>query len=144
MMKSFALAALSLGLAASPSAIPSAQEKVQLNGACLHGPSEQPAQRARREQALKLAQQINRAEHSGPALIPGQRPREYRPFAQLPNLPPAPAGFKLQFYTDGPTYAFSLKDSSDRCEYAIFSDQDQGIYEGTPQVGARMVPLGTR
>jgi len=47
----------------------------------------------------------------------------------------------VQFYTDGPTYTFSLKDTADPCHYAIFSDQDQGIYEGEAvRTGARVVP----
>jgi hypothetical protein len=144
MTKRVASAALSLGLAASALAVSTAQESHQIPPACLHGPSEVPAQRARRDQALKLALQINRAEHGAAMPLPGQRTREYRPPAQLPNIPPVPAGFRLQFYTDGPTYTFSLKDTTDRCEFAYFSDQDQGIYEGTPQTAARVVPLGTR
>ena len=137
-------ALLSLGVAAALSAVSPAQEARPIPAPCLHGPSEQPAQRTRRELALKLALQINRAEHSATMPLPGQRTREYRPLAQLPNIPPVPAGFRLQFYTDGPTYTFSLKDTTDRCEFAYFSDQDQGIYEGMPQTAARVVPLGTR
>jgi hypothetical protein len=46
----------------------------------------------------------------------------------------------LQFHVDGLRYAFSLKDSRDACRYAIFSDQDRFIYEGTPQLGVKVVP----
>jgi hypothetical protein len=141
MMKQIALAALSLGVMASPPAPSFAQGSAQLLAPCLHGPSEQPDQQTRREQALKMAQQINRAEHGGPALLPPQTRREYRPFAQLPNLPSTPSGFRMQFYTDGATYAFSLKDTLDRCKFAIFSDQDEGIYQATPRSGVQVVPV---
>ena len=90
-----------------------------------------------------MAQQINQAEHTGPTLLPAQPKRDYRPFAQLPNMPTTPAGFRLQLYTDRETYTFSLKDTLDACEFAIFSDQDKGIYEGTPRMGARILPAQT-
>ena len=109
---------------------------------CLHGPSEQSNQRTRREQALKMAQQINLAETVIVPPQPGQP--KYRPFAQLLNVSPTPAGFKLQFYTDSTSYAFTLKDTLDACHYAIFSDQDKGIYEATPRTGAQIVPAKTQ
>ena len=90
-----------------------------------------------------MARQINEAESNGPAQLPSQ-PKNYRPFDQLASVPPTPAGFRLQFYTDGATYTFSLKDTFDSCQYAIFSDQDRGIYEATPQTGVRIVPVETR
>jgi hypothetical protein len=142
MVKQIAFAAALLGVTGSPPAPSFGQGGAQLLPApCLHGgSSEQANQRARREQALKMAEQINRAEHMGPARVPSQPRRAYRPFAQLPNMPPTPAGFRLQFYTDGATYTFSLKDTLDRCEFAIFSDQDQGIYQATPRTGVQIVP----
>jgi hypothetical protein len=144
MVKHIVLAAVFLGVTGPLPAPSFAQGRAQLPAACLHGPSEQANQRARREQALKMAEQINQAEHGGPALLPSQPRREYRPFAQLPNMPPTPAGFRLQFHTDGATYTFSLKDTLDRCEFAIFSDQDQGLYQATPRTGARLVPADTQ
>jgi len=63
-----ALAALLIGLIVSPST-PFAQVPPR----CLHGPSEQPNQRTRREQALKLAEEINRAELEASMLTPGSR-----------------------------------------------------------------------
>jgi len=141
MIKQFTLAALVFILTPSLSTRGAAQP-AQLRPRCLHGSAEQPNQRARREQALRMARQINQAESAGSAQ-PAQ-PRNYRPFDQLPNLPPTPQGFRLQFYTDGPTYTFSLKDTVDACQYAIFSDQDAGIYEATPQTGVRILPIETR
>jgi len=142
MGKKIALLALLIWVMGSPPA-PSFAQPAQIPARCLHGPSEQPNHRARREQALKIAEDINRAETSGPVVIPGQR-RDYRPLDQLPNVPPAPAGFRLRFYTDGPSYAFSLKDTLDPCELAIFSDQDTAIYEATPRAGVHIRPLETR
>ena len=123
MVKRIILAALSVSLMASSSS-------PQVPPRCLHGPDERPDHRARREQALTLAQQIHRAENTGPTLAPLQR-RNFRPFDQLVNLPPTPTGFKVQFNTDGATYAFSIKDTLDPCRYAVFSDQELSIYEAT-------------
>jgi len=142
MAKQIMLPALMMGLMASLSLV-RADESTQLARPCLHGRLEQPNQQARREQAVKVAQQINRAESDGPVQLPGEQKR-YRPLDQLPNLPPAPRGFRLQFHTDGVTYMFSLKDTLDSCQYAIFSDQDQAIYEATPRMAARLVPVETR
>jgi hypothetical protein len=107
-------------------------------GQCLHGSSEQSNDRVRREQALRLVEQINRAESLD---VSAPRHRRYRPLDQLGSLPPTPAGFRLQFLTDGSTYSVSLKDTRDACNYAIFSDQDQAIYQATARGGnARVVP----
>src|SRR5262245_2218629 len=107
-------------------------------GQCLHGSSEQSNDRVRREQALRLVEQINRAENAD---LSAPRHRKHRPLDQLGTFPPAPAGFRLQFLTDGATYSVSLKDTRDACNYAIFSDQDQTIYQATARGGnARVVP----
>jgi hypothetical protein len=135
------LTALVMGLMATLSLV-RADVSAQLARPCLHGRLEQPNHRARREQAIKVAEQINRAETDGPVQLPG-KPRSYRPLDQLQNVAPAPRGFRLQFHTDGITYALSLKDTLDSCAYAIFSDQDQAIYEATPRMGARLVPAET-
>ena len=84
-----------------------------------------------------MADEINRAEAFGSG---SPRNRRYRPLDQLGSLPPTPAGFRLQFYTDGPTYTFSLKDTTDPCNYAIFSDQARAIYQATAKAAVRIVP----
>lgn len=142
MVKHMMIAGLLLASLASP-ASPHAAQPAQMPGRCLHGPNEPRNQQARREQAIKTALQINRAEHGGPAIIPPVK-KNFPPLDQLRDVPPAPAGFRLQFHTGGATYMFSLKDTLDACEYAIFSDQDQGIYEGTPRNSVRVVPVETR
>ena len=107
---------------------------------CLHGADETAANRARRQQAVQYAAKVNAAESRS---VP--RVQKYRPLEELPNLPPLPAGFDIQFHTDGLTYAFSLKDTRDACHYAIFSDQDKLLYEAIPSKGEpTIVPLGTK
>jgi hypothetical protein len=143
MWKHIIIAGLLLGpIGASPARL--AAQPAQMPGRCLHGPNEPRNQQLRREQAIKVAQQINRVEYGGAVLTPPAR-REFLPLDQLRGVPAAPAGFHLQFHTDGATYTFSLKDTLDACGYAIYSDQDQGIYGGTPlNAGARVVPVETR
>jgi hypothetical protein len=107
---------------------------------CLHGSDETAANRARRQQAVQYAAKVNAAESGS---VP--RVQEYRPLDELPNLPAVPAGFVIQFHTDGLTYTFSLKDTRDACHYAIFSDQDKLLYEAIPSKGEpTIVPLGTK
>jgi hypothetical protein len=104
---------------------------------CLHERDERPAERTRRQAAIRFAQVINRAESASGAPF-GQR--LYRPLEQLTNVPPVPDGFRLQFQTNGTAYGFSLKDERDACGYAIFSDQDGLIYEAMPSQATGIVP----
>jgi hypothetical protein len=128
------LFALSLSASAAPAI---AQNLVQN---CLHGAGETAADRARREQAVQYAAKVNAAESRS---VP--RVQKYRPLDELPNLPPLPAGFDIQFHSDGLTYTFSLKDTRDACHYAIFSDQDKLLYEAIPSKGEpTIVPLATK
>ncbi len=137
MVKHTALVALLVGLMTSLPASRAAQS-AQLAPRCLHGSVEQPLQEMRRNQALRVARQINLAEGAGS--LPSQ-PRRFRPLGELLNVPPTPADFRMQFYTDGSTYTFSLKDTSDPCRYAIFSDQDKAIYEAiAARGGVHIVP----
>jgi hypothetical protein len=109
---------------------------------CLHDASETQANKTRRDQAIRVARAINTAENMGIApRRPGQR---YRRFDELAMVPAIPAGFALQFHTDGETYSFSLKDTRDPCRYAIFSDQEGDIYEALPRVAVEIVPLDTK
>jgi len=93
---------------------------------CLHGRSEQPTQRARRQVALQLGDQINMAEASA------KLTSRYRPLSELRNLPSTPPGFDVRLFTDGATYTFSIRDGVDPCHYAIFSDETGLVYEGYP------------
>lgn len=111
---------------------------------CLHGAGESADNRVRRQQAVDYATKVNVAE-TMLTIGPRQATRGYRPLEELPNLPPLPGGFDVQFHTDEQTYTFSLKDARDPCHYAIFSDQDKLIYEALPRTGGPvLVPLGTK
>jgi hypothetical protein len=108
---------------------------------CLHGANEAPAQKVRRAAAIQLATRINLAQTL--TIGPGPRSR-YRPLEELMNIPPTPQGFDLQFHTDGNTYSFSIKDRTDPCRYAVFSDQDKLLYEAISRRDEPViVPLDT-
>lgn len=110
---------------------------------CLHGSTETPAQKAKRDAAIQLATRLNVAQ--GVILGPGPQNRRYRPLEELANIPPTPQGFELQFYTDGGTYSFSIKDRLDPCRYVVFSDRDKYLYEAVARTGpAVLVPLDTK
>lgn len=109
--------------------------------ACLHGRTETGADRMRRERAMQLAHRIN-AEQRG-RLVPAPRLR-YRTLDQLGDLPPTPQGFDLNLLTDGASYAFSVKDRLDPCNYAIFSDQDGKIYAAEADNQFVILPVEAR
>lgn len=135
-MPMFKLILVALSLSAS--AVPAVAQNLAQN--CLHGSDETAVNRARRQQAVQYAARVNAAEGMS---VP--RLQKYRPLDELPNLPALPAGFDIQFHTDGLTYTFSLKDTRDACHYAIFSDQDKLLYEAIPSKGEpTIVPLGTK
>ena len=134
------LVAMVLVVSGMPSARPAAQP-AQVPPRCLHSRSEDAAQRSRREQALTLAQAINRAEN--PARVVPGKPPSYKPLDQLSELPPAPEGFSVQLNTDGNTYSFSVKDTLDPCHYAIFSDQDRYLYEAIARNDVELRRLDT-
>jgi hypothetical protein len=106
---------------------------------CLHDRLESQENRTRREQAVALAQDINRAQG-----LTKRFGRMYAPFDQLVNVPAPPRGFQVQHHTDGSTYVFSIKDTLDPCRYAIFSDQSADLYEATPSAPNPGVKLLSR
>ena len=103
-------------------------------GQCLHGPSERASERTRREQALRVAHQINLAEMRHPRL-------PFQPLEDLANVSPPPSGFTISLTTNGRNYSFSIKDTRDPCHYSIFSDQDRWIYEATPTQTVSLLPV---
>lgn len=101
------------------------------NRQCLHDQLETRENRTRREKALELADEINRAQGLARRFTrPGQG--AYKQLDQLSSLPDVPEGFRVQLHTDGMTYSFSIKDTRDPCGYAVFSDQSLDIYEAVP------------
>ena len=87
-------------------------------------PTEQ--QVARRKMAINTARQINTAEAQ--AYSTSQR---YMPLSVLSAVT-VPEGFDVQVSADGASYAFLIKDTTDSCQVAVFSDQRGLIYTGTP------------
>jgi len=135
-MRTVPIALTALLLLSGPS-LASAQDRQ-----CLHDQLETRANRTRREKALELADEINRAQ--GVARRFGARPGQgpYKPLDELFNLPDTPEGFRVQLHTDGTSYTFSIKDTRDPCGYAVFSDQSLDIYEAVPstrQVRSRLL-----
>ncbi len=113
--------------------------------ACLHeSPSSDP-HRARRDQAIRLAYEINAAQARARGLgRPGRARNPYLPLDQLMNVPAPPAGFQVQHHTSGEAYFFSIKDTLDPCKYAVFSDESGDVYEGpaitsVPKPGLRFL-----
>lgn len=84
------------------------------------------ADASRRAAAIQFARAINTAEA---ASFRGQRS-----YLQLGDLPvgAAPAESTVQLSTDGETYTFSIKDTTDPCHGAVFSDQAGVIYTAAP------------
>lgn len=96
---------------------------------CRHDEGESAADRARREQALSLAREINQAQGRM-----AERTQKYALLSELRGLPGTPSGFQVRFLTDGDAYTLSIKDTTDVCHYAIFSDQSGLLYEGSPKL----------
>jgi hypothetical protein len=96
----------------------------------------------RREKALDLAADINRAQGLSRRFGAPPGRGSYRPLDQLSNVPEAPEGFRVQLHTDGTSYSFSIKDERDPCGYAVFSDQSADIYQAIisrPRVGPKLL-----
>ena len=101
---------------------------------CLHDQGETAPQRAKREGALGLLKAINAAQGQ---LV--QRAKRYGTLQQLGSLPAVPDGFVVRLYADQEGYLVSVKDDSDPCRFALFSDQSGHVYEAklpAPQVAS--------
>jgi hypothetical protein len=116
----------SIGWAAKPTQRPSSLPR------CRHENPLKDQDGVRRAQALMLARAINAAQADAI-----KRTGEYQPLAILPNLPAAPAGFQVSLYAGRSGYIFSLKDKTDPCHFAVFSDAGGLLY----QQQALAVPL---
>lgn len=99
---------------------------------CLHGPEESPAQRARRNAAIRFVQQVNDAEEK----LRLQN-RKFGHLDELPGIDAPPVGFVPRLTVDDWSYSIVLKDFFDDCGFIVFSDQDRVIYEGQPVATAR-------
>jgi hypothetical protein len=88
---------------------------------------ETAAEAARREAAVRFAREVNNTQAAAHA-----QGATYYELDDLHTLPPVPAGFKAHLASDGSTYGFSLRDTTDPCRFALFSEEDGTIYSGTP------------
>jgi hypothetical protein len=95
--------------------------------ACLHGSDETAAERARRRDAVQLVRAINTGQARSRAAE-----QSYRRLIDLPNLPAAPVGFVVQMAAERDSYVVAMKDTTDPCGFALFSDHAGLIYSGTP------------
>ena len=91
---------------------------------CLHGPLESPEQAARKGAALTLIRQVNTLQARA---MGGSK--SYQSTDQL-QLPVPPAGFELRLTATPAAYAFSVRDTTDPCRFAYFSDQQGLIFHG--------------
>jgi hypothetical protein len=121
-MSKSAAASILAGLCAVGAIAAAAQERP-----CLHGASETPEQLARRRAAVNYARQVNTAE----AALRRQS-GSFGQLGALANVVGVPDGFQVQLSTDGATYTFSVKDGTDACQFAFFSDQAGLIFAATP------------
>jgi hypothetical protein len=117
--------------------LPSSPERMLARGqvlpsagvGCFHGSQSAAHNQARREGAHTLARAINEAQSRAVSAA-----GRYVELSALPSLPAVPNGFALRFYTDGDSYVVSLKDTFDPCRYGLFTDQQNRLYESSPQV----------
>lgn len=104
------------------------REPMTAQSDCLHGPGENPAQRARRGVALRLLRAINTAEVNGPFRSGGQ----FQPLATLQVDMASAAGFEPQLTTDGKSYAVIFRDTLDPCGFMFSTNQVGVIFQGYP------------
>jgi hypothetical protein len=113
---------------------------------CLHGSGEQPAQRARRQQALGAARLVNTIQANQPgrseqrylrhedlATAPhvSRRPESVAPFNLAPGQEVAP-GWELTLNVTDRGYWFMVKDKTDPCGFAFISNATGVIYTAEP------------
>ncbi len=118
------IGALFAALVGSVGLVPASKVLAQ-QPACLHAAGESADQQLRRRQGLLYTRQINTAEARAFSQAP-----VYQPLNLLRIPPSAPEGFVAHLAVDANGYAFSIKDSTDPCGFAYFSDQDGVIFAG--------------
>ena len=94
---------------------------------CLHGPDESESQRRRVSAAIAFILEVSEAQ----SRIYRQR-NTYVALSDAVSVARAPVGFVPRLRFDRWSYGIMLKDSLDRCGFALFSDQEGVIYEGRP------------
>lgn len=92
--------------------------------ACLHGPQETPEQAARKRTAIAFTRQVNTLQARAVATS-----KAYVAADQL-QLAAVPEGFEFRMAVTPTAYAFSVRDNSDPCRFAYFSDEQGLIFHG--------------
>ena len=92
---------------------------------CLHGESESESNRARRQQALRWIEVVNRQETSIRS-----RMGEFIRDIDVTGVDAVPKGWVSQIVASRTTYAVSVKDMTDPCHFAYYSDQETIVYGG--------------
>jgi hypothetical protein len=108
-----AVGSLAAGIHAQPSPAPR----------CRHEEHATEADRNRRARTLTVAKAINAMQAE---LV--RRTGQYHPAENL-RLPEVPAGFELNLFVNRSGYLFAIKDMTDPCRFAVFSDEGGLIYE---------------
>jgi hypothetical protein len=113
---------------------------------CLHGPSEQPAQQARRQQAVRAARLVNTIQANQPgsadqrflrheelATSPyvARQPEAVKPFNLSPGQEVLP-GWELTLDVADKGYWFMVNDKTDPCAFAYISNTRGVIYKAEP------------
>jgi hypothetical protein len=92
--------------------------------ACLHGPQETADQAARKRAALTFTRQVNTLQLRARAANAA-----YATSDQL-QLSSVPDGFEFRLAVTPAAYAFSVRDNTDPCRFAFFSDEQGLIFSG--------------
>ena len=120
MTRATVMALLLVGVLAFPGSVSYVVNAQQ--PACLHGPQETPEQAARKRAALTFTRQVNTLQAKAGAT------GAYLAAEQLQL--PLPEGFEFRLAAAPKTYAFSVRDNTDPCRFAFFSDQQGLIFQG--------------
>jgi hypothetical protein len=89
---------------------------------CLHGPQETPEQAARKRAALTFTRQVNTLQ------VKASATGAYVGADQIQFA--VPEGFEFRLAAAPTSYAFSVRDNTDPCRFAFFSDQQGLIFQG--------------
>jgi hypothetical protein len=122
-VKNRVLVAFAFAVGTASAAVPRAQLLLPAPS-CLHEDAERQPDRLRRDEALALAKAV----HERQALLVRQS-RRYHQLSELQPLPGTPAGFEMRLLADSSGYVLSLKDVTDPCHFAVFSDQAGLLYQ---------------
>jgi TonB family protein len=106
---------------------PPARARSTVAEKCAQTP-ETAAQAVRRQAAIRLVEDVNARQRTA---FLARQGKGYVPLDQLTGLTPG-QGFEVQLVADDRAYSVSVKDVTDVCAFAFFSDQKGVVYMATP------------